>query len=211
MFKFAIATFVTGALTVGAASIDDGGETRHLDLGDTVPGDIVLTDIDGVEHSFADYRDKVVVLDFWSINCPWSIKYEERFKKLHKDLADNEDVVFLAINANHTELDLDAEDPYGRIRAYAKKADVRFPILIDLDNRFADLLDAKTTPHVYVLDQKGVISYIGAPDDDRNGEKEESARKRYMRDAIHAVHHGEKVEVQRTKAFGCSIKRKKSA
>jgi hypothetical protein len=39
-------------------------EVQHLSIGCEAP-EITSEDIDGVEFSLADYRGKIVVLDFW--------------------------------------------------------------------------------------------------------------------------------------------------
>lgn len=202
-----LAAGLAAALSLTSAA-RPGEDKKVLDVGDTIPAETMLRDVDGKEHRFGDLRGKIVVLDFWSISCPVSVAYEERFKAFHADLQKMENVVLLAIDANATEVDLEAEDPYARIKAYRKKAEVRFPVLVDLDNVLADRLGAQTTPHVYVLDKEGVIRYQGSFDDEAKPEK---VTKQYARDAVDALRRGEKPPVERTKAFGCSIKRKKSA
>lgn len=203
------------ALTFGLSAIQPGdGDT--FAIGTTVPADLALPAIDGKTYTLGDYRarpeddfaGKVVVIDFWSIQCPWSIKYEEKLIALQKRYA-GKDVVFLAIDSNHTEVDADAEDPYARIKAYAKKANVPYPILIDKDNVVADRFDAKTTPHVFVLDRKGVLQYAGGVDDDAKGKKKAQGEPvtEYVADALDAVLAGKKPERATTKPMGCTIKR----
>ena len=154
----------------------------------------------------------MVVLDFWSINCPVSVRYEERMKKLHA-FCEKKGVKFLAVNANHTEVDADAEDPYARIKKYVAKAEVKFPILIDRGNAIADRLSAETTPHLFIIDAEGKLRYQGALDDDSNGKKEKAGEpiQTYAVDAIQALLRGEAPAQSSTKAVGCSIKRVKKA
>jgi peroxiredoxin len=187
-------------------------------IGDTVDAAIALKDLDGKTWTLGDFRKseeregQVVVLDFWSITCPVSVRYEERMKKIAATCK-KKDVVFLAINANHNELDADAEDPLARIKAYAKKAEINFPVLIDHGNKVADLFGAETTPHVYVIDRAGVLQYMGAPDDDSSHKKEEAGEEvqTWAADAIEAVLAGKTPAHPSTTPQGCEIKRVKAA
>ena len=60
---------------------------------------------------------------------------------------------------------------------------------------------ARTTPHCYVIDQKGVLRYEGALDNDPRGRKGEDATM-YVRDAIDAALAGKKYAKSSTKPYG---------
>jgi thiol-disulfide isomerase/thioredoxin len=209
-------------LALGAVALASAAfvsvEPEPYAIGDTVDAKIALKDLEGKTWTLGDFRTteekegQVVVIDFWSIGCPVSIRYEERMKKLAA-MCKGKDVVFLAIDSNHTEVDADAEDPLARIKAYAKKAEINFPVLIDHGNRVADLFGAKTTPHVYVIDRAGKLQYMGAPDDDSSHKKEMAGEEiqTYAADAITAVLAGETPDPQTSTPQGCTIKRVKAA
>lgn len=199
--KKLIAASLVAALAVPALALDDHEET--YDVGSKVDGKITLPDIEGNRHKFGDLKDKVVVVDFWSIQCPWSIRAEPKLLALHEEYA-KKDVVFLAIDSNATEHDWDEENPFARIQAYVDKNEITYPILIDRDNVVADLFGGLTTPHLYVID-KGVIAYNGALDDNPRGDKETTTE--YLRNALDQVLAGEKVTTAKTKPMGCTIKR----
>ena len=73
----------------------------------------------------------------------------------------------------------------------------------------ADRFKAQTTPHIFVIDEMGVLQYAGAPDNDADGSKKKAGEPvaHYAADAIDAVLAGKKPETQTTKPKGCSIKR----
>ncbi|HET6512041.1 MAG TPA: thioredoxin family protein, partial [Candidatus Kapabacteria bacterium] len=66
--------------------------------------------------------------------------------------------------------------------------------------------DAKTTPHLFVIDQNGMIAYAGAIDDDRSVEGGANATTNYVAQAIDELKAGKTVSVSETKPYGCSVK-----
>ena len=196
---------VLAPLVAAAAAADDDKKAKPYDIGSEVDGAIALRDIDGKSHALKDYRGKPVVLNFWSIQCPYSVGYEQRLKALHAKYSER-GVAFLMLDANHTEVDRDAKDPYARIRKYVEKAEVPYPILIDENNVVADRFAATSTPHFFVLDAKGVLRYAGNLDDDPRGTRGDDATPN-LANALDDLLAGKKVRVERTKEKGCSIKR----
>jgi len=177
-------------------------------VGDTVEADIVLKDIDGKEIKLKDLRGKVVFIHFWSMNCPYEKVADPKVDALTKKWA-GKDVVVLAIDANSTEIgeappaDLKA---YDTIREHLKKKEISMRVFADYGNKVADMFNAQSTPHCFVINQKGVLVYAGGLDDDPKGDKGEEA-KQYVRDAVEQTLAGEAVKVTTSKHYGCSIKR----
>jgi thiol-disulfide isomerase/thioredoxin len=167
-------------------------------VGATVPKDATFRDIDGKDHSFGDYRGKVVFVHFWSIVCPSEKVAEPRFIELQKAYGDK-GVVQIAINANQKEIA--SGPPYANLRDHAQSAGVNFLITVDPGNKLTDLLGGETTPHTFVIDKDGVLRYSGAPDDDPRGAKGTGATF-YVRDAIDAALAGKPVAVATTKPYG---------
>lgn len=188
-----------------AAAKDAGTAKKTFAVGSDVDATISLTDITGKTHTLKEHQGKVVVIDFWSIQCPVSQAYEKRLKKLHEDYA-SKGVVFLAIDANHTEVDKGAADPFGKIKDYVKKNSIPYPILIDTNNVIADRFDAKVTPHVFIIDGKGKLRFAGAIDDDNDGTKGDKATP-FVRQALDALLAGKDPATSTTKPHGCDIKR----
>ncbi len=63
-----------------------------------------LDDLDGKSHALADYRGKVVVLDFWYRGCGWCIRAMPQVQQLSEDFK-NEAVAVLGMNNDHDEKD----------------------------------------------------------------------------------------------------------
>ncbi len=173
-------------------------------LGSTVDEGLTLVDLDGKELRFKDLRGKVVLIHFWSTLCPYEVAAEPKILALEKRWKDRKDFVILAIDSNSTEIGIERpkESPgYEAIREHMKKKGLSFPVYVDHGNKIADLFQAQTTPHCFVLDKKGVIVYAGALDDDPKGDKGE-ALKPYARDAVEAALEGNEVSTKETKPYG---------
>ena len=76
--------------------------------------------------------------------------------------------------------------------------------MIDKGNVFADKLGATVTPEVYFFDEKNVLVYHGAIDNDRSGK---NVSENVLRDAFEAKLGGKAIVKTKANAFGCSIKR----
>ena len=182
-----------------------------LGLGDALPKTLALHDLDGKPYRLGDYRDKVLVLHFWSSTCPWEVEAEPKINAFATDYA-KQDVAVFGIAANLNEIGKKpaadafrakkAEDrPYPKLRAKAKASELNHPVLVDHGAVVGKLLDGKTTPHLFVFDKKGLLVYSGALDDDGRAKQPERAAN-YLRSAVDAVLAGEEVGVATTKPYG---------
>ena len=79
--------------------------------------------------------------------------------------------------------------------------------LIDADGTVGRMYEAKTTPHMFVIDPEGTLVYAGAIDDHpstKTADIEGAAN--YVQLALDASMAGEEVETDWTKSYGCSVK-----
>ena len=164
-----------------------------------------LKDLDGKSVKLADYKGKVIVLEWFNPQCPVVVRHHGEGGSLRTAAADaaKEGVVWLAINSGAP-----GKQGHG-VEINKRQAGVwamTHPILVDEDGKVGKLYDAKTTPHMYVIDAKGVLVYAGGIDDDAAGKKELAERTLYVRDALAAVKKGEAVKTATSKAYGCSVK-----
>jgi hypothetical protein len=65
---------------------------------------------------------------------------------------------------------------------------------------------ARTTPHMYVIDEKGVLRYAGAIDDDPRGKSATPVNN--VKTAVDALLSGKPVPESTTEPYGCSVKYK---
>lgn len=196
-----------------AAKPQDAGKSKlePIAVGAKLPKGFALRDLDGKEQKFDDLHGKVVVLHFWSDRCPAEVNAEPKLNALAKEFADK-GVVVLGIAANANEIGEkpaesafaakdEKERPYGNLRSKAKESAVNHAILVDHGAVLGRLLDAKTTPHCFVVDKEGTLAYGGALDDDGGNKKGDKATQ-HVRDAVQALLAGEKVALATTKPYG---------
>lgn len=199
-----IAGVLIAALLVAAGSVIHlqlsgalSGVPRTVEPGDVMPG-FSLTDYEGVTHTLEQYAGKIVVLDFCSHKCPFSLGVDPDTAALARRYADNDAVVVLGIDSHY---DTSAEE----IRVYAEANSIPQPILRDPENRYADAAGARVTPEFFVIDPSGRLAYRGAFD---NRIRPDSAGSRhYVADAVEALLAGEPVSPDQAPSWGCTIKR----
>ena len=164
-------------------------DKKIVKLGELVPN-FRLNDTSGNEHQLSDYQGKVVMVHFWSATCPFVIRYDEELKQIAQDYADRGVVVLgIASNSNETP---------DQIKGIAEKRKINYPILIDSGNQIADQFGAITTPHVFLINSEGKLSYEGAVDD-QGWSEENPVKKRYVRKALEAILSNEPVPYPQTK------------
>ena len=157
--------------------------------------DFELPDLDGVLHRLADYRGRIVIVNFWSCECP----HAERTDRVIIAMVVQwmEDVVLLSIASNQIE-SMDALAEAARTR--------RLPlVLVDREAIVADLFGAQITPHVFVMDREGILRYRGAVDDVTFRVRKPT--RFYLDEAVEALLAGHLPAVAETPAYGCTIVR----
>ena len=156
-----------------------------------------LKDYKEKEHSLSDYKtSKAIVIIFMATECPVSNAYNERMEKIYQDYKDN-GISILGINSNKTESVSD-------IRKHAIKNNLSFTILKDEKNIIADKFNASFTPEVFILNPNFELLYHGRIDD---SQREKDVKSNDLRQTLDEILTGKSVSNQKTKAFGCSIKR----
>ncbi|MDA0803145.1 MAG: redoxin domain-containing protein [Planctomycetota bacterium] len=187
-----------------AAQSQQGGPTRSsgAKVGETAPA-FTLKDASGKEHSLADYKGKIVVLEWMNEGCPVCRGVMED-GLVAKMVADSKkvdaDVVFLFINSTAK----DADRPEKSAK-YLEKHKINGTALIDGEGTAGHLFGAKTTPHCFVIDAKGTLAYAGAFDNEKEGD----ANVNYVVSAVTAIKAGKTPSPAKTQSYGCGIKYKK--
>ncbi len=106
-----------------------------------------LTDINGQQVSLADFRGKVVVLDFWATWCPPCRREIPDFIDLQKQYGSQEvQIVGIAL------------DEPDKVKSFARDMKMNYPVLLgtpDIAMRYGGIDGIPTT---FVIDRKGMIA-----------------------------------------------------
>jgi peroxiredoxin len=161
-----------------------------------------LKDESGKEHSLAQYKGKVVVLEWTNPGCPF-VQRHYTANTMQKTFGgyDAQKVVWLAVDSTAT-------NAPEKSAAWKKEKGFTFPVLQDPSGQVGKQYAAKTTPHMYVIDAQGVLRYEGAIDDDPRGNKKAGTPTNYVKGAVDALLSGKPVPSATTEAYGCSVKYK---
>lgn len=190
---------MTRWLLAGALSLATLACGQEFKLGSKV-SDFGVRDVKGNPEQFSALKGKITVVMFIATKCPVSNAYNERMNALYRDYS-GKGVKFIALNANSTE-------PAAEVDEHARIHKFQFAVYKDPNNAVADRFGAQVTPETFVIDEGGVIRYHGYIDDSQNVQR---ISRQSLRAALDALLNGKQVPTAETKAFGCTIKRRKAS
>lgn len=161
---------------------------------------------DGNSYALADYLGKTVVLEWTNADCPFVKKhYSGNMQSLQKAYT-AKDVVWLSINSSATGKQ-GAVDAAGARALIKAKGAAPTHALLDPKGEVGRLYDAKTTPHMFVIDQKGTLAYAGGIDSEPSADPADIATATpYVKNALDELLAGKPVSTAVTKPYGCAVK-----
>lgn len=172
-------------------------------IGD-IATDFKLKNVDGKTVSLSNYKDaKGYIIIFTCNHCPYAVKYEDRIIALHKKY---EKLGYPVVAINPNDPAKEPDDSSDAMKVRAKEKGFTFAYLFDDGQKIYPQYGAKKTPHIFLLNKKREVKYIGAIDD--NVSNPEQVKVKYLEDAIADLEAGREVKTAVTKAVGCSIKAK---
>jgi peroxiredoxin len=134
------------------AACDRSGE-RGLNPGDLAP-DFKLPNTTGSEQTLADFKDKVVLLNFWATWCEPCVSEMPAMQRLYLKLKDRG----FAVVAIATDDTVDA------IREFQKNYSLDFPILIDQKGTLKTRYKVTGVPESFLLDRQGRMVMVLDPE-----------------------------------------------
>ena len=164
-------------------------------------------DSNGVQHSLSEYRGKFVVLEWANQGCPYEQKHylSGNMESLQRQWT-AKGVVWLSVissaKGEQGYVTPAEENDYLKTMKASPTA-----ALLDPKGAIGHLYDAKTTPHMFVIDPTGKIVYQGAIDDKPSPDPSTlKGADNYLSDALTAALAGKPVAVAVTRPYGCSVK-----
>ena len=191
---------ILGSLLLGAGLV-----YAEAIVGQPAP-DFSVMDIDGKKHRLADYQGKIIVLEAYNLDCPFCANHFKTgaMQELQAELT-KEGVVWLVVNSSHPKSP-SYRSPEVAKKEWAKQKMKATAWLADGDGAVGKAYGLKTTPHMIVINDKGVVAYNGAIDDRPESEGDPRTARNYVREAVKALKAGKAVAVSKTKPYGCGVK-----
>lgn len=164
-------------------------------------------DSNGKMHSLADFKGKTVVLEWTNHDCPYVVKHYStgNMQALQRDaVADG--IVWLSVISS-------APGRQGYVEGeeanrLSKKRDAApSVVLLDPNGKVGRSYDARTTPHMYVIDAAGTLVYMGGIDDRPTTNRADiEGATNYVRAALADMAAGRPVATPVSRPYGCSVK-----
>lgn len=206
MLGTVVAMAAATGVSVALAGQQGNAPQQGVTAGEKAPM-FTLKDTQGKEHSLKDVlakdTTKAVVIEWFNPDCPFVVKHHKNHTTM-KDLAKEyaqQGVVWMAINSGAPGLQGAGVE---RNTKAIEEFKIEYPVLMDMDGKVGGLYGAKRTPEMFVIAKDGTIVYHGAIDSDRSARN--LGEINYVKDALKAHLAGETVAVQRTQAYGCTVK-----
>lgn len=161
----------------------------------------------GKLRSLADFKGRIVVLEWTSDDCPYSHKhYDSGHMQRLQAAARRRGVVWLTVMTTAPG-NADYMTP-AEVRAWMRREKSRAAaVLLDYDGRLARAYEARTTPHMFIVDRAGRLVYMGGIDDRPYTDPESlKGAKNYVTLALADLAAGRKVAEPVTRPYGCSVK-----
>lgn len=162
---------------------------------------------DGKTYKLSEFKGKTVVLEWFNKDCPYVHKYydSKTMQKL-QNRETSKGVVWLTIASSKKGRE-GFLTPATGTKVRGQMGMESTALILDGEGKVARLYSAKTTPHMFVIDKKGLLAYEGAIDDKPSANPETlKGAANYVEAALYSLDKGQPVQVSSTTPYGCSVK-----
>jgi len=188
-------------MLLGLGTAPSVAQPEEMPLGSEMPS-ATLQRVDGTSIQLQRVVGKTgTVLIFWSNQCPWVDRYEDRVQQLVNRFQ-SQGFQFILVNSN--DATAFPQESLEASRQRASQSGYKAVYARDPGSTLARALGASRTPHVFVFDVDRTLVYVGTIDDSPSDPG--NVTKTYLADALTALGEGQEISVPKTKAFGCTIK-----
>lgn len=198
----ALRAALAAATLAGAAALAHAAPV----VGETAPA-FTAVDSAGTSHNLSDFAGKVVVLEWTNHQCPYVRKhYDSGNMQALQYEAGAAGVVWLSIISSAPGKQGHVSNEEADSLTVSRDASPA-AVLIDATGEVGRLYDAKTTPHMFVIDANGVLVYAGGIDDNNSSDPATIAgATNYVRAALADLAAGQPVAIAESEPYGCSVK-----
>ena len=204
-------TFLAGTTLVGLASVTGRGLVvppawAAAKVGEPAPG-FTTAATTGKSVSLADQRGKLMVLEWTNHDCPYVRKHYEsgNMQTLQKEIT-GRGIVWLTLISSSPGAQGYVTPRQADELTSSRKASPT-AVLLDPTGVVGRAYGATNTPHMYVVDQAGLLVYAGAIDDRPTTRRSDiQGAHNYVRAALEDMAAGRPVQTPVTRAYGCTVK-----
>ena len=169
-----------------------------------------LMNQNGENIELDSFKGKKVILEWTNHDCPFVQRhYETSNMQNLQEKYTEEGVVWLSIISS-TEGKQGYVSPDEAIELTNSRGAKPSHVLFDTSGKVGKMYKAKTTPHMYIIDENQKLQYQGAIDNmGRTGalfNTDLSKAKNYVVAAMNDLASGLSVQESKTRPYGCSIK-----
>ena len=178
-----------------------------VQVGEAAP-DFTGTDANGETFKLSDQLGKKVILEWTNAKCPFVIKhYDSGNMQMTQEKATMDpDVVWVTINSGGEgkQGHLSAEEAKQYIKESGSHAN---SYILDASGEIGHLYEAKTTPHMFIINEQGMLVYKGAIDSDSSPRQSAiEGAKNYVLSALDEMKAGKAITDADTMPYGCAVK-----
>ena len=201
MKQLLIASTLASALIFGT-----GAALAVASVGQPAPA-FTATDTSGKTVSLADFKGKHVVLEWVNPGCPYVVKHygSANMQGTQKE-ATAKGVVWLAVNSTAADHG-DYKAPAAMAQWMQGHKAAATATLMDADGKLGKAYGARTTPHLYIVDPKGLLVYAGGIDNKPSSNPADVASAtNHVKVALNEALAGKAISQAATRPYGCSVK-----
>jgi hypothetical protein len=197
------------------AEPEDGTDEPEVEEVETArPGarapSFTLPGSDGEEYSLEDYRGQWVILEWVNHGCPYVTKFYSsgKMQELQAELTDPEGAGvawFSVASSGPGQQGYETAEGWNELNE--EKGTQATAVLLDPEGTVGQQYEARTTPHMYIIDPEGTLVYHGAIDSNSSSDPADLAdAENYVEVVMSAVLAGEAPPYEYRDPYGCSVK-----
>ncbi len=163
----------------------------------------------GSKQTLSALKGKFVVLEWYNKDCPFVRKQYDsnKMQGLQSEFT-GKGVAWFQVLSSGKGKEGFQDGPHALAQLKNEKSPESVGILLDPKGTLGKLYQAKTTPHMFIIDPKGVLIYAGAIDSKATAEKEDvKTSQNYVEAALNEAMAtpARPVTIAATKSYGCSV------
>ncbi len=181
--------------------------TFAISPGDHAP-DFSLKNQEGKDIRLSSFKGKKVILEWYNEGCPFVRKhYDSKNMQQTQRYAIKNGYKWLTINSSNIGKQGYLKDSAAALnRLHVEKSNADHLLLDTLGNT-GRAYNAKTTPEIFIINEEGRITYMGAIDSISSADKDDIKNAtNYVKKAIDEVKAKKQISVAKTRPYGCSVK-----